>query len=88
VGGHHFFGFGLDERVQLGLLACGRADLVEDWTLGQSNAAVLVFAGALCPGPVDANLANYSLVDAGVHVLRLLGVLMSCDRTHGIGCEI
>ena len=71
----HFFGSGLDERVQLSLLACGllvqcvlrlevllsllvlhvvcavvdllRADLVEDWTLDQSNADVLVFAGAL-----------------------------------------
>ena len=71
----HFFGSDLDERVHLGLLACGllvqcvlrlevllsllvlhvvcavvdllRADLVEDWTLDQSNADVLVFAGAL-----------------------------------------
>ena len=46
VGDHHFFGFGLDERVQLGLFASGRlrwfcSDLVCVHVVGFENVEAL-----------------------------------------------
>jgi hypothetical protein len=64
-----------------------RTDLVEDWTLGQINAPVPVFTGDLYPPPGGVDRAHSFLVDTDLHVLRPLGLLTSCDATHGTGCE-